>query len=334
MPALSIVLPTYNRWDRLQTVLEALAGQTVPADELEVIVVSDGSTDGTDEALQAGRAPRPIHLVRQPNQGPAVARNKGVEAATGDLVLFIDDDVVAEPGWAAAHLEMQERADRPTVVIGPLLTPPDFRFQPWVLWEQRMLEQQYRAMARGLWAPTARQFYTGNASIERDHFVRSGGFDPTFLRGEDVQLAYRLADDGMDFAFQFEAKAYHYAQRSFESWLSIASAYGRNDAIMWRDHGQDWLVPTVHREYRGRNPLTRVFTAIGVRRPELTAPAVDAVRPLADLADRLGVPALVQPALSAAYALTYRRALIEELGGRDAYRAAAAGTPPDPSLTG
>ncbi len=321
MPSLSVVIPTYNRWSQLTTVIEALAAQTVAADDLEVIVVSDGSTDGTDEAIEAGRVARPVHLVRQDNQGPAVARNTGVAAAGGDLILFIDDDVVAEPGWAAAHLDAHERADRPTVVIGPLLTPTDFRFQPWVLWEQRKLERQYRAMEKGRWAPTARQFYTGNASMERQRFLGAGGFDPTFLRGEDVQLAYRLADDGMAFEFATDARAFHYARRSYESWLSIAAAYGRNDALMWRDHGQDWLLPQIRTEQRHRNPLTQLFTAVGIRWPRVTAPIVRVVGPAVRGADRTGLGRLAQPALSATYDLSYRQSLVDELGGLDAYRA-------------
>ena len=321
MPALSVVLPTHNRWPQLQVALAALARQTVPRRDLEIVVVSDGSTDGTDEALRDGQSPVQVTFIQQSNQGPAVARNAGVAAASGDLILFIDDDVVAEPGCAAAHIDAHGRAKRATVVIGPLLTPEDWHFEPWVLWEQRKLEGQYRAMAAGHWAPTARQFYTGNASLTRRCFIESGGFDASFRRGEDVELAYRLAEDDMVFTFEFEARAFHHAQRSYESWLSNAAAYGRNDALMWRDHGQSWLLPTIRAEHRMRNPLIRAYTRLGIELPAAAGLVARALPGVAGAVDGMGLGSLAQPALSAVYNLAYYRGLIDELGGLEAFRA-------------
>ena len=302
--------------------LEALAEQTVPINEFEVVVVSDGSTDGTDDHLAAGRAPLPVVHLSQANQGPAAARNNGIEAAGGDLVLFIDDDVVADRGCVAAHLRRHDEAEEPTVVIGPLLTPLDTDLEPWVAWEQDKLYAQYRAMARGDWGATARQFYTGNASLPRDLLQSAGGFDPSFRRAEDVELAYRLASRGVSFVFDLEARAFHHARRSYDSWLSIADAYGRNDVAMW-DRGVEWLVPTLLEEYSNRNVLTRLYTAIGLRAPTLGrlgeqfAPSV---------AQRLTDARLDRPAhqvLSLVYGLAYARGLSEELdklGERSAAR--------------
>ena len=81
-----------------------------------------------------------------------------------------------------------------TVVMGPMLTPNDFAMPAWVAWEQAMLMKQYDDMNAGNWQPTARQFYTGNTSLARQHLIQTGGFDTSFRRGEDVELAYRLAD--------------------------------------------------------------------------------------------------------------------------------------------
>lgn len=316
MPALSIVVPTYNRWDRLQRVLKALSEQTVPREDLEVVVVSDGSTDETDKNLAAGNSPVPVHFIQQENSGPAVARNTGVAKASGDLILFIDDDVVAAPECAAVHLESHEKATRDTVVIGPLLTPDgDHKLEPWVAWEQRMLYKQYDAMARGDWAPTARQFYTGNASLARATMIASGGFDASFKRGEDVQLAYRLRDEGMVFAFEATARAFHHAERSYQSWLSNASSYGRNDVLMWRDYGQDWLIPTVRAEYHNRSRLTQVYTRLGLKAPGVVRADRDVVPRLALAGERLGIGKLVQGALSATYNLAYYQGLVKEIGG-------------------
>jgi GT2 family glycosyltransferase len=312
MPALSVVVPTFNRWRRLQSVLAALADQTLPRRELEIIVVSDGSTDGTDEHLGAGRAPVALTLLSQPNRGPAAARNAGVRAATGDLVLFIDDDVVARPECAEKHLRRQEATTSATVVIGPLLTPADWAMEPWVAWEQETLYQQYGAMARHEWEPTARQFYTGNASLPRGEILASGGFDESFRRAEDVELAYRLSQRGLSFAFERQARALHYAHRSYESWLSNATAYGRNDALMW-EQGQDWLLSALLGEYRERNGLTRLYTSIGLRFPRVGAGGEKLAPIVAAQLSTAGLERAALRALSAVYNSAYYRGLLEQL---------------------
>ena len=138
MHNVSVVMPTYNRLLRLKNVISGLEAQTYPLSGFEVVVVSDGSTDGTDEYLQTIRTTLNLIPVIQSNQGPAAARNHGVARATGDLVLFIDDDVVPSEQLIATHVEAHQQYDGSIVVIGPMLTPPDFDMAPWVRWEQTM----------------------------------------------------------------------------------------------------------------------------------------------------------------------------------------------------
>ena len=80
-PDVSVVIPTFNRRDQLERTLAGLAAQTGLEHEFEVIVVSDGSTDGTDEWLRSGATPLPVSACYQSNAGPAAARNRGVAAA-------------------------------------------------------------------------------------------------------------------------------------------------------------------------------------------------------------------------------------------------------------
>ena len=161
---------------------------------------SDGSTDGTDAFLDSLASPLAVTVEHQANAGPAAARNRGVDLATTPLVLFVDDDVIAQPELVAEHLASHGRASD-LVVIGPMITPPDFRLQPWVAWEQAMLYKQYDALAAGRYEATHRQFYTGNASAPRARIVEVGGFDHRFRRAEDVELAYRLHMTGLKFEF-------------------------------------------------------------------------------------------------------------------------------------
>ncbi len=162
MLKLSVVLPTYNRLQQLRRVLAGLENQTCPLADFEVVVVSDGSSDGTNEFLQEMKTPLQLTAVIQANQGVAAARNQGVAQAQGDLVLFIDDDVVPTPQLVAEHLCFHAAHEEEVIVLGPMLTPLDTRLSPWAQWEQDMLVKQYEAMLSGSWEPTARQFYTGN----------------------------------------------------------------------------------------------------------------------------------------------------------------------------
>src|SRR5882724_11393662 len=94
---LSVVVPTYNRRDRLARVLAALERQNTPASQFEVVVVDDGSTDGTSDWLASFKCSYALQRVQLTNGGPARARNVGVERAAGEIVLFIDDDVEPTP---------------------------------------------------------------------------------------------------------------------------------------------------------------------------------------------------------------------------------------------
>jgi GT2 family glycosyltransferase len=331
--SVSVVIPTFNRVERLQRVLGALAGQDHDG-PLEVIVVSDGSTDGTDEYLTSADVPLPVRAERQDNQGPAAARNRGVEHATGELVVFIDDDVVPAPGLIRAHLDAHERFGDRLVVIGPMADPPDHAMSPWVRWEQVMLAKQYHDMQAGHYAATARQFYTGNASVRRAHLVAAGGFDPRFRRAEDVELAYRLERLGLRFHFEPAAIGYHYAERSFDSWLRNAYDYGRNDVIFARDEGQAWLLSTMSTEFRQRHALSRLATRVCVPREGLRRAAETSVRRLVQLASRLGAERLARYALSGLYGVEYHRGAADELGGSAALAALLDGSLELPATVG
>jgi GT2 family glycosyltransferase len=313
-PLVSVVMPTYNRVDQLRAALQGLAGQRGLDEPLEVIVVSDGSTDGTDEFLSSAAVPVPLVALNQPNAGPAAARNRGLDAAHGQLVLFVDDDTVAAPDLVAAHLHRHERPDDDLVVIGPMLTPEDYAISAWVRWEQDMLTKQYDAMRDGLYEATARQFYTGNASVARRHLNAAGGFDTSFRRAEDVELAYRLADRGLRFAFDPSAVVHHYAERSFESWRRAAYAYGRNDVVFGRDHGRVWLLEAIGQEFHGRNPLVRALTRACLPHPRVGASIGAMLAWSARGVGRVGADGLARPLLSAVYNLTYYGGMADELG--------------------
>lgn len=311
----SVVIPTYNRIDQLRLTLEGLAGQTGLVAPPEVVVVSDGSTDGTDAFLTSSAVPLPVVALRQENAGPAAARNRGLRAATGDIVLFVDDDVIPAADLVAAHLRRHaEAGDDKTVVIGPMVTPADDPLSPWCQWEQDMLAKQYEAMERGDWDATARQFYTANASVARRHLLDVGGFDERFRRAEDVELAYRLADRGLRFTFARDAVVVHHPDRSFAAWLDVARAYGRNDVVFGRDLGQPWLLASIAREFDERHVLVRRLVRWCVPRPRLAAAVELALQGAARGASVLRLGPVARQSLSALYNLAYYRGMAGELG--------------------
>jgi len=312
----SIVIPTYNRVAQLERAIAALTEQTTDFDQFEVIVVSDGCTDGTDAYLASTEVPFRLVPAAQDNGGPAAARNRGVSLARGQFVLFIDDDVIASPQLIAEHMRTHAHSDGDLVVIGPMLTPLDFRLPPWVAWEQEMLYKQYESMKSGAYSPTYRQFFTGNASLRRDTLIQTGGFDASFRRAEDVELSYRLASHGTRFVFNPDAVAYHYAERSFGSWLGTAEAYGRNDVIFGRGLGRDPELQAARRDFSSRNIMIKWAARACVGRPSLQAVLQGGLRAIATASAWLRARRVTRAALSGVYNLAYYCAMADELGGR------------------
>jgi len=311
---LSIIIPTFNRRRRLALVLEALARQSAPG-RFEVVVVDDGSSDGTAAELESRSFAYPITLIRQVNSGPAAARNRGVQAARGRIVLFIDDDLVPGPDLVGEHLRSHAE-ESGIAVIGPLLSLPRYR-QPWVAWEQEKLEKQYAAIRRGDWKPSFRQFWTGNASVARQTLLEAGGFDTSYARAEDVELAARLALRGIHFRFNPKASGLHHAERSLASWSKMHRAYGRLEISIHGRFGRDNALDTLADNWVHLHAANRALVSFSLGRPRFTAAAERglAAAILALSALRAGRPARI--ACSFLANILYWNGVAEALGVGD-----------------
>jgi len=192
----SVVIPTHQRRDVVVRNVSALAGQT--HGDFEVVAVVDGSTDGTAAALRALETPFPLTVLEQPNSGAATARNAGAAAASGEILLFLDDDMEGDPGLLAEH----DRSHRggADLVLGDVPLHPDS--------PRNVLSDGVGAWARARRdrlavaddVPLA-DLLTGQMSIKRDLFERLGAFDAAFTRdgafgGEDVDFGYRVLKAG------------------------------------------------------------------------------------------------------------------------------------------
>src|SRR5690349_5294945 len=109
---ISVIVPTRNRRELLLRLLDSLFGQTLPADEYEIIVVSDGSTDGTSEAVALLAEQHPhLRLLERAQGGPGAARNTAARQAKGKCLAFTDDDCVPSPQWLEKLIETFERSE-------------------------------------------------------------------------------------------------------------------------------------------------------------------------------------------------------------------------------
>jgi glycosyltransferase involved in cell wall biosynthesis len=203
---LSVVIPTYNRLPILQKCLRALEQQRLeaPISAYEVVLVDDGSTDATVSWLQEHADAFPhVRLVLQDHGGPAEGRNRGVDQARGDVIVFIDSDLVVTDGFLLAHarrLEQswQERGDRLCFTYGAVINTANFDDPTSEPHKLRDLSWAY--------------FATGNVAIDRQVLERSGLFDTRFrLYGwEDLELGERLRRMGVVLVRCPEAVGYHW----------------------------------------------------------------------------------------------------------------------------
>lgn len=332
MIELSVITPTFERRDSLLRLLDALDGQTMPADRFEVIVVDDGSKDDTVSTVQARAAAYRLVIREQAHRGPAAARNNALAHVRGRIVVFLDDDVVPAPELLSAH-EAAHRVAAGAVVVGPMHAPRGWPRPAWIRWEEDKLYRQYDAMRTGVYPCTPRQFYTGNASVELVDVLGAGGFDESLQRAEDVELGYRLQARGARFIFEPEARVLHYAARSLRSWRRARYMYGRTDVVMDREKGHRVLEEHLG-EFHIRHLLSRLLARSVVGRPLLVRPVIALLSVAAATASGLRIWRVAGLALSATANILYWQGACDEVGGRRAlWRLVAANHPLNRSST-
>jgi glycosyltransferase involved in cell wall biosynthesis len=185
-PSFSIIVPTYQRRD---TVCEAVTafGRMKYDGPVEILVVIDGSTDGTRAALERHDCSFPLRVVEQPaKRGQAAARNRGARVATGDILLFLDDDMICAPDLVQQHaLLLSEGAD---AVTGEIPIHQDSK--PSLVADRLALAASWPRTGRA----SAFDVYSGNLSVRKSVFDELGGFDEDLRAGEDLELGIRLID--------------------------------------------------------------------------------------------------------------------------------------------
>jgi GT2 family glycosyltransferase len=212
-PTVSVIVPTFERASALERTLAALCALDYPAELLELIVVDDGSRDATRDAVS--RFPH-VRYVRQPNGGVAKARNTGARLATGDFLVFVDDDIIVARDNIARHLHVHANHDQ-CIVAGHCEFDPEvrtalrqsafgrFRLRAEDVWnEDHAIRGGTSSQVRTLTAPTP------NFSISRQLFWKLGGFDERFPVGaEDQDLCWRARSQGAVIIQDYDIRTIH-----------------------------------------------------------------------------------------------------------------------------
>ncbi|MGW5154536.1 glycosyltransferase [Nonomuraea wenchangensis] len=256
----SVVVPAYGGQDKLDLVLAALARQTYPAELTEVIVVDNGS----EPPLRLPEAaPKNARLIRCPEPGRAAARNAGLAEATGEVVHWLDSDVVLTPGAIEAHMRWHHTAPylvvtgyiRFTEAEPPAELPGDLEahFEPAEphAWIVDLVER-----TGGLTDNPQRPFslHVGGAtSVHARLIAAAGPMDDDLVLGQDTEMGYRLSQAGAVFVPEPAARAYHLGptmrmrDKPAIDRVSHAFVADRVPAYRWlRGHpGRQWKVPYV-----------------------------------------------------------------------------------------
>ncbi len=196
----SIIIPTYNRRDTLKRVLNRLFNQTYPKDAYEVIVIDDDSTDDTGVMVKKLSAPCSLRYLWQEKKGPAAARNYGLSKAQGEVIIFVDSDIIVGSDFIEEHLSYHKKHDR-VIVRAPVIRTQN-RDNP--IGERMKLTDFSSAF-----------FATGNTSVKKSFLSQAGPFDEDFKEygWEDLEMGERLRKLGLSVKTNKRAVGYHYQKK-------------------------------------------------------------------------------------------------------------------------
>ncbi|RDI96265.1 glycosyltransferase [Meiothermus sp. QL-1] len=248
-PLFSVVIPTHNRAPLLRRTLEAFLRQEGPT--FELIVVDDGSVDATAALLESFRDPR-LRVVRQPNRGLALARNAGAARAAGDFVLFSDDDMVPEPGFLQAHLELHRRYPSAAVVSRSYI-PESLGQAPFTRFWRAQTEAGVRGKGDGAllgWGG----FWFASLSLPRVLLPPEPFACFQEYGWEEHELGWRLWQKGVRPRLALHARVAHEDRVSLEAALAKRRSMGRMAWQFYRLHPHPLVAL-----WTGVHPLFRAY---------------------------------------------------------------------------
>ena len=269
LQSISVIIPTYDEPERLCQTLASLAAQDYPGDRAQVVVVDDGSPAFPEAEVRTAAGPN-LRLLRNPtNQGRARSRNRAIEVAEGELVVFLDSDMTVPPHFLHAHARIHAQQTG-REAIG------NIRFSTGI--DRNALTRYIDSRGVHRLAPGEpvpfKCFVTGNSSLERQRLLEVGLFDEDFRHygGEDLELGYRLHLAGLEFAFAEEALSLHNHLRTFGHICRLMRTYGQHSLPLLLDKHPE-LADLLHLGFLGagrwspRRWLYRLLLAPAVYTP-------------------------------------------------------------------
>jgi glycosyltransferase involved in cell wall biosynthesis len=252
---LSIVVATRNRAPALSDLVESLQLQTLQRERFEVILVDNGSTDDT-QRVAAALASRFMHgrALHEPKSGAAAARNTGIRNSSGKIILFLDDDIIADPGLLEAHLQGHK-----STAGGPVLGHVRHPWKETGSFLERFLLHHVE-LFQSFQFPDFENvpflhFYSCNLSLPRTCFENVGLFDETFTSYgfEDTDLGYRLSQAGYKTIYRPEAAALHNVQTTYAQLVEKRRSAGKWLCYLLQKHPElkETFMPR-HRSFRRR----------------------------------------------------------------------------------
>ena len=246
-PALSVVIPTYNRVEKLVECLRCLEDQTLDKKFYEVWVVDDGSTDNTPEFLEKWKNSEKGHYVlNQKNQGQGMARNNALEHVLGESVLFIGDDIYASKKFLETHHQFHiQNPQKNRACLGLTEWDPTKLITPFMEWmTQGGYQFDYESLREGrktdFW-----HFYTSNLSV-KTALLKTNRFSKEFkgYGWEDIELAYRLEkEDHLELIYTPKALAVHDHYLDQKDLEKKMQSLARNAKIFEKLHPELKVIP-------------------------------------------------------------------------------------------
>jgi GT2 family glycosyltransferase len=290
----TVIVPTHNRCDALLGTLGALARVDYPPGRWEALVVDDGSSDDTEEATRTfaeGHPSLPVRYQRQSNAGPAAARNRGAGLARGNILVFIDNDIIVEPSFLRAHLEAHTAHSR-SWIVGRITHPAAMRETPFGRYRDDCWEAFHGAHRTAGVQETA-GMSAANVSMPAADFRRLGGFDEDFTiaSSEDWDLGMRARRSGIRVLYHPGIQVLHNDWAgSLEQFCRRQMLYSISVVLLWQKSGEDGPRTALVRENApvawGRDP-SRLVAKKAVKAALATRPGRWGVHAGCRLAERL-----------------------------------------------
>ena len=216
MNKISVVIPTYNRLKILIKTLEAYNSQTIPFKNFQIIIVDDGSTDGTYEYLKNKKYNFELKIYRQKNNGPNSAREKGIKEADYPIILITGDDMIPEKNFLKEHLKTHSLYPQNNIaVLGFIDWHPEVKldsFKKYITGEGAEQFGYEYLNSNKIKEVDYRFFYTSNISLKKE-FINSLDYifdkDFTYPAYDDIELGIRLQEKGMKIIYNKNATVYH-----------------------------------------------------------------------------------------------------------------------------